>query len=80
MGKNVATAITWQIQLLVMAGDTMVFAVKTFCKREHFAKENISQKIGYGVDNRLTGRCHCGGVVFDVPASLEFSDARRCDC
>ena len=35
---------------------------------------------GGGVDNRLTGRCHCGGVVFDVPASLDFKAARRCNC
>ena len=32
------------------------------------------------MENRLTGRCHCGGVVFDVPAWLDFSAARRCDC
>ena len=32
------------------------------------------------MDNRLIGRCHCGGVVFDVPASLDFKAARRCNC
>ena len=32
------------------------------------------------MDNRLTGRCQCGGVVFDVPASLDFKAARRCNC
>ena len=35
---------------------------------------------GGGVDNQLTGRCHCGGVVFDVPASLDFKAVRRCNC
>ena len=32
------------------------------------------------MDKKLTGRCHCGGVVFDVPVSLDFRAARRCDC
>lgn len=30
--------------------------------------------------HRLTGSCHCGGVVFDVPKTLDFGSARRCDC
>jgi hypothetical protein len=37
--KNAATAISRQIRLLVMASYAMVFALKTFCKRKHFAKK-----------------------------------------
>jgi hypothetical protein len=37
--KNAATARSRQIRLLVMASYAMVFALKTFCKRKHFAKK-----------------------------------------
>ena len=52
----------------------------TFLYGKHFVKESILQKIGGGVDSKLIRRCHCGGVVFDVPASLDFSTASRFDC
>ena len=45
-----------------------------------FASKILLQRTGGGVDNKLTGQCHCGRVVFDVPASLDFSAASRCDC
>ena len=32
------------------------------------------------MDIRLTGLCHCGGVVFSVPVSRDFSAARRREC
>ena len=32
------------------------------------------------MENRLTGRCYCGRVVFDVPASLDFGAASRSEC
>ena len=45
-----------------------------------FAFTIFVKATGGSVDNELTGRCHCGRVVFDVPASLDFSAASRCDC
>lgn len=32
-----------------------------------------------GMETR-TGRCHCGGVVFEVTLSGGFEQVRRCDC
>ncbi|NDA08200.1 MAG: GFA family protein [Alphaproteobacteria bacterium] len=33
-----------------------------------------------GQKERLNGSCHCGKVVFAVPADTDFSQGRRCDC
>jgi len=30
--------------------------------------------------NRLYGQCHCGAVQFSIPATLDLTAARRCDC
>ena len=30
--------------------------------------------------NTLTGACHCGGVVFTIPADTDLASATRCDC
>ncbi|MCE2517448.1 MAG: GFA family protein [Alphaproteobacteria bacterium] len=29
---------------------------------------------------RVQGACHCGAVVFSVPAETDFTSATRCDC
>ena len=31
-------------------------------------------------DKRLIGSCHCGAVQISVPADMDFTTARRCDC
>ncbi|MGB2324776.1 MAG: GFA family protein, partial [Candidatus Puniceispirillales bacterium] len=31
-------------------------------------------------DKRLFGTCHCGAVKISVPADMDFTSARRCDC
>ena len=43
-------------------------------------QKSFLQKIGGGADNKLIGRCHCGGMEFDVPALLDFITVSRCNC